>query len=59
MSENLEMLQHFIDVKHPNLDLWKRLVKFLTASSDAEAEKVFIPVEAIAILNFSSIFSKT
>ncbi|XP_076820559.1 uncharacterized protein LOC143465919 [Clavelina lepadiformis] len=39
MTENLELLHHFIEMNHADLDVWKRIIKFLSADTDNEAEK--------------------
>jgi len=40
MSENLDMLHYFIELEDTKLPVWKKLIKFLSASTDKEAEKV-------------------
>ena len=40
LCENLDMLHFFIELENPDLPVWKRLIKFLSASTDREAEKV-------------------
>ena len=40
MTENLEMLHLLIEMNLSELNVWKRLVKFLSADTEDEAEKV-------------------
>ena len=42
LTENLEMLHYFIEQEYSDLPVWKRLVKFLSASTDKDAEKVSV-----------------
>nr|CAB3221648.1 ankyrin and armadillo repeat-containing protein-like [Phallusia mammillata] len=47
MTENLELLHHFIELDLPDLGVWKRIVKFLSANTDEEAEKAAMILERL------------
>nr|XP_009858879.1 ankyrin and armadillo repeat-containing protein-like [Ciona intestinalis]XP_026690678.1 ankyrin and armadillo repeat-containing protein-like [Ciona intestinalis] len=47
MTDNLEMLSHFIEMNNPELAVWKRLIKFLSADTDEESEKAAIILDKI------------
>ena len=40
MKENVDMFRHFVTMTYPNFNIWKKLVDFLGANTDEEAEKV-------------------